>query len=168
MSNRFIGGFNCFHGILSGDINDDQSDFLPFNDDDMVYDFEKRRYRATDVGIKNILGEELGLVYENWSPTKTDRFLEKQSRNVYRELLKSPYRPTNEDVVLFKIGRIEKGRNGIKEALYSQIDWVINFDKDINEDGISPNATDDLINSQLWNKSSYSYRLDPDQKDVGY
>ena len=168
MSNRFIGGFNCFHGILSGDINDDESEFLPFNDDDMIYDFDKREYKATDVGIKNILGIELGLIYENWSPTKTDRFIEKQSRNVYRPLIKSAYKPTNEDVVRFKIGRTEKGRNGIKDALYSMIEWVINFDKDLLEEGISPNAISDLENAQLWHKGSYSYRLDPDQKDVGY
>jgi hypothetical protein len=70
--------------------------------------------------------------------------------------------------VLFKIGRTEKGRNGIKDALYSQIEWVINFDKDLLEDGISPNAEDDLKNAELWFKGKYGYQLDPDQKDVGY
>lgn len=160
--------YRCYGGILTGDINEDESEFLPFDDDDLKYDEEKRMYIATDVGVKNILGEELGLVYENWSPTKTNRFLEKQSRNVYRPLLRSGYVPCNKDNVLFKIGRTEQGRNGIKDALYSQIEWVINFDKDLLEDGISPNAEDDLKNAELWFKGSYGYQLDPDQKDVGY
>jgi len=152
---------------LQGDVVDG-SDFLPFDDDYMFYDETLKQYILFKAAIKKFLAIDLDLIYENWSDEKSKAFLMKQSRNVYRPLLKSPYNPFNKDIVLFKVARKTQGREGIFKALLSQADWVINFDKDLLEEGISPNAIDDLKEHQLWHKGSYSYYINPEQKDVGY
>jgi hypothetical protein len=156
--------YRCYGGFITGDTKDDGSEFLPTSTDNLKWDVATQRYLPTTKGIKNIIGTESGLEYEDWSPTDEDKFLKKQSRNVYRDLLKSPYNPNNKEVILFKIDRTQAGRDSIERALYSQIDWVYNFDKDLLENGISPNAKDDLLEDLLWHKGSYAFTVDPNDK----
>jgi len=146
----------------------DGSYFLPYDDDFMYYDETKRQYILKDAAIKASTGENIDTLYEDQNSTQRKAEFIRQSNNVYRALKRSPYNMNNTDIVLFKIGRFEQGRTGIYNALVAQQEWVINFDKDLLEQGISENAKDDLRNAQLWHKGSYGYVPDPDQKDVGY
>ena len=157
----------CFiGGRLVGDTNTDGSEYLPFNDDYMIYNEDTGKYVLTRAATKTFLN--LDLVVNLGSPTEADQFLVEQSNNVYRELLKSGYPTRNREIVSFKIARTEKGRQGIFDAMLSQVQWAIRFGKDMQEEGISKNAMGDMFNSQLWHKGDYTYRLDTDQKGVGY
>lgn len=160
----------CYGNILTGDIKDDDSPFLPYSDDYMEYDVDSGYYVLTQKAMIKYHGKNLNIHYE-WNSTQSDAWLFKQSRNVYRKSFENTNDTdydTHKEIVLFKIARTEKGRNGIFNALLSQTDWVLNFDKDLLEEGISPNAVADLIDSRLWHRGPYGYRINPDQKGVGY
>ena len=150
---------------LESDKNDDGSPYLPFNDKYMTYDFTTKKYTLTDTAIRTLLNINIEAQYEG---VKVEQFLAEQRDNTYRELLKSPYQPIHKDIVKFKIGRTEQGRDGIRETMLSQVKWVLRFDKDFDEDGISPNAKTDLLEYQLWHRGSYGVRIDPAEFEVGY
>ena len=150
---------------LESDKNDDGSPYLPFNDTYMTYDFTLRKYVLTDTAIRTLLNINIEAQYEG---IKVEQYLAEQRDNVYRELSRSPYQPMHKDIILFKIGRTKKGRQGIFNAMLSQVKWALRFDKDMEEMGISPNAQADLLEYQLWHRGSYGVRIDPAEFEVGY
>lgn len=156
------------YNYIPSDKNADGSPYLPFDDDYLTYDKTAQRYYPTKKGLQELYDIELDAYFESGSDKKSQAFLKEQSRNVYRQLLKSPYNDIHTENVLFKIARTSQGRNGIKEALYSQLVWALKFGKDQLEEGISPNAIDDLRNAKLWHKGDYTYTVDPAELNVGY
>jgi len=156
------------YNYIKGDTNADGSPYLPFDDDYLTYDTTAKRYYPTKKGLQELYDIDLDTYYEVGSDKQSQAFLKEQSRNVYRQLLKSPYNDIHTENVLFKIARTKQGRNGIKEALYSQVVWALKFGKDQLEEGISPNAIDDLRNSKLWHKCKWPQEVNPAELNVGY
>lgn len=154
---------------LEGDTNTDGTLVLPY--DDEIMEYKNGRYVLLSKGLVEKYDINLDDVYPEKGAKGITRFLDQQSRNVYRELLRNYGEPVvgrHKEIVEFKIARKLGYREVIENALVSQVEWVINFDKDLMEEGISPNAVADLQELKLWHKGTYSYCVDPDELGVGY
>lgn len=153
---------------LVGDTTTDNGNFVPFDDDYMFYDTTEQRYVLKHAAYVKYVGKSPQTEYEGFQDTQEKIWSDEQSQNVYRELLESPYNDIHKQNVLFLIARTERGRNAIFKALISQSKWVLNFDKDLLEDGISQNAIKDLRNAMLWHKGAWCQTVNPDELNVGY
>lgn len=149
---------------LEADIINGQ-EFSVYDDENMTYNLDTRKYTLTPSALLTFLNLDLGL-----GDTENRAFIAEQRDNIYRALLSSPYNPLHTDVVLWRIAKTKKGRQGIMNAMISQVRYARRTFRDMYEDetSISPNAIEDLRQADLWHKGSYSYAVDPDKKDVGY
>lgn len=143
----------------------DGIEFGVYDDDDMTYDMKTRKYTLTPSALLTYLNLDLGL-----GDTENRAFIAEQRDNIYRALLSSPHNPMHTDVVLWKIAKTKAGRQGILNAMISQVRYARRTFRDMFEDetSISPNAIEDLRQAQLWHKGRYGYTVDPEKKDVGY
>jgi AraC-like DNA-binding protein len=149
---------------LQADIINGQ-EFAVYDDENMTYDFRTRKYTLTPAALLTFLNLDLGL-----GDTENRAFIAEQRDNVYRALLSSIHNPLHTDVVLWKIAKTQQGRDGIMNAMLSQVRYARRTFRDMFEDetSVSPNAIEDLRQAQLWHKGRYGYTVDPDKKGVGY
>jgi hypothetical protein len=149
---------------LKADIIDGQ-EFSVYDDENMTYDMKTHKYTLTPAALLTFLNLDLGL-----GDTEDRAFIAEQRDNIYRALLSSPYNPLHTDVVLWKIAKTQAGREGILNAMISQVRYARRTFRDMFEDetAISPNAIEDLRQTNLWNKGRYGYSVDPKLRGIGY
>ena len=152
---------------------------MPFNSDTLVYDYDTHQYYATITGAKNKynlnLDEELG------SYKEAEVFLRQASDRVYRWL----YSYIRREGVRIMEKRIADNftpnqyglpyREGIENAIYAQIEYMINFDGDLeaqaegNKDMlVSSEARQILHYYGMAHKGAWSEFFNPDEFRVGY
>jgi hypothetical protein len=150
---------------IKGDVKEDGSNFIAFDDDDMKYNETDQRYILKESYLINKLGVDIKSFFR--TSKEAEQFLDEQSENVYRKLLTHAHYHLNKEIVLFKIGRTKNGRDTIKKAMTSQVKWSIRTGNDMLEEDISKNALNDLKSGGL-KIYNYAYCVDPNEVNEGY
>ena len=155
-----------------GDKNDDESRFLPFNDDDMTYILEEHTYQFEEALIKNELDIDLGLYYGTKEAKRA--FMNDIRDQLLEEIYDNPNLYATE-ISEFKIARWKKSRLGFKKAFLAQLRYADRTGKDMQEwSGISlSERAVKILRSQQYgfiaSKGAYNYRVNPNiTDDDGY
>jgi hypothetical protein len=98
------------------------SQTYPFNDDNLVYDFDSHQYIITYNGVLNGLGEDL-YQYNMDVPTAA-KFLERISKQVYRFIYQHvKYSATR--WVEYRLAKEEELRDVIYQAILGQVEYYL-------------------------------------------
>ena len=152
---------------------------MPNNTSTLVYNFESHQYEATLDGVKNKLN--VNLDQELGSYREAEVFLRQASDRVYTWL----YGYIRREGIRILEKRIADNfvpdvyglpyREGIEKAIYAQIEYMINFDGDLqsqmegNKDAlISSEARQILHLYGMAHKGAWAEFLEPSQFRVGY
>jgi len=157
---------------------------MPYDSNELVYDYDTHKYYATSVGVKNRfnidLKTELG---QNQSSGLTEEtvFLKQATDRVYRWLywyVRPEQVRITEKRIADNFEPMDYGfpyRQAIEEALYSQIEWMINFDGDLEalDKGemnklVSPEVKMILKASGMATKKRNTVRVNSDEWRVDY
>ncbi len=152
---------------------------MPLNTESLVYDIDKHQYFATINGVKNRFN--LDLDKELGSFKEAEVFLRQASDRVYRWL----YSYIRREGIRIVEKRIADNfvpeayglpyREGIENAIYAQIEYMINFDGDL--EAQAEGDKDKLCGTEarqvlhyygLAHKGPWGDFLDPTQFRVGY
>jgi hypothetical protein len=97
-------------------------EIYPFNDENLVYDFDSHQYIITYNGVLNGLGEDL---YEyNMDVPAAAKFLERISKQVYRFIYQHvKYSATR--WVEYRLAKEEELRDVVFEAILGQVEYYL-------------------------------------------
>ena len=152
---------------------------MPRNTNTLVYDYTTHRYYPTIDGAKKKLN--INLEYELNGNTEAEVFLTKAADSVYRWLY-SYIRKESIKIIEYRIANDFTGsdygmpyRDGIEEAIYAQIEYMYNFDGDLQS--LAENDRNRLVSHEvksilksygLAHRGRYNQRITDEQYRVGY
>lgn len=152
---------------------------MPFNTESLVYDMDKHQYYATINGVKNKLNVNLDKELDSYKEAEV--FLRQASDRVYRWLY-SYIRREGIRVVEKRIADDFSPqayglpyREGIENAIYAQIEYMLNFDGDLeaqaegNKDMLCGTEAKQILHYYgLAHKGPWAEVIDPTEFRVGY
>lgn len=103
-------------------ITNTDSSILPYNDDYMVYDLDRRMYVLTDKGVRTLIGEELIELAGNINKAKIIRY--EVSQDVYNYISRYSLRQTY-DYKVWLLAKDENLRETFKRVLADQMRYYI-------------------------------------------
>ena len=157
---------------------------MPYDSNELVYDYDTHKYYVTKEEVKNRFNIDLSVELgqeQSSGLTEEKVFIKQVSDRVYRWL----YWYVRPEMVRITEKRIADNfepedygfpyRQAIEEALYSQIEWMINFDGDLEalDKGemnklVSPEVKMILKSSGMATKKRATVKVYADEYRVGY
>lgn len=153
---------------IRGETLSDGNRFLPYSDNDMIYDEDNHWYTPTIGLFKEKLGKDLNVIFGvNQANIECENVRDLVLDYIYETL------QNEQEVKEFMIARNSRGREGIKRMYLAQMRYKLidAYDLDENElegNMVSPRAIRIGNNPkfmQLGYKGRYSFKVNPDITD---